>query len=52
MEFFQGCGIGETCQVGEAITRFKASGLMMKLARTATGGILIKALFFIQQPVS
>jgi hypothetical protein len=39
MEFFQGCGKGES--FGEAITRFRASGLTMKLARTATGGILI-----------
>jgi hypothetical protein len=39
MEFFQGCSIGES--FGEAITRFRASGLMMTLARMATGGILV-----------
>jgi hypothetical protein len=39
MEFFQGCGKGETFH--EAITRFRISGMTMKLARTATGGILM-----------
>jgi hypothetical protein len=37
MEFFHGCGKGES--FGEAIIRFRASG--MKLARSATVGILI-----------
>jgi hypothetical protein len=39
MEFFQACVKGESfC---EAITRFRASGMTMKLARTATGRILM-----------
>jgi hypothetical protein len=39
MEFYQGCGKGESFR--EAITRFRASGMIMKVARNATGGILI-----------
>ncbi len=39
MEFFHSCGKDES--FGEAITRFRASGLKMKLARSATVGILI-----------
>jgi hypothetical protein len=39
MELFHGCGKGES--FGEAITRFRASGLKLKLARSATVGILI-----------
>ena len=39
MEFFHACGKEDP--VGEAITRFRASGLKMKLARSATVGILI-----------
>ncbi len=39
LEFFHGYGKGES--FGEAITRFRASGLKMKLARSATVGILI-----------
>jgi hypothetical protein len=39
MEFFQGCGKGESFR--EAITRFRASVMTMKLARNATGGILM-----------
>jgi hypothetical protein len=39
VEFFHACGKGES--FGEAITRFRPSGLKMKLARSATVGILI-----------
>ena len=39
MEFFHSCGKTET--FGEAITRFRAQGLTMTLARSATVGILI-----------
>ncbi len=39
MEFFHACGKEES--FGEAITRLRASGLKMKLARSATVGILI-----------
>jgi hypothetical protein len=39
MEFFHSCGKNES--FGEAITRFRAAGLRMNLARSATVGILI-----------
>jgi hypothetical protein len=39
MEFFHSCGKDES--FGEAITRFRAAGLRMNLARSATVGILI-----------
>jgi hypothetical protein len=39
MEFFHSCGKEES--FGEAITKFRAAGLKMKLARSATVGILI-----------
>ncbi len=39
MEFFQGCGKGESFR--EAISRLRASGMTMKQARTASGGILM-----------
>ncbi len=39
MDFFHNCGKGESFR--EAITRFRASGMTMKLARSATGGILM-----------
>ncbi len=39
MDFFHICGKGKSFR--EAITRFRASGMTMKLARSATGGILM-----------
>ncbi len=39
MEFFHSCGKGES--FGDAITRFRASGLKIKLTHSATVGILI-----------
>ncbi len=39
MEFFHSCAKTET--FGEAVTRFKAAGLKMNLARSATVGVLI-----------
>ena len=39
MEFFHSCAKTET--FGEAITRFRAAGLKMTLARSATVGVLI-----------
>jgi hypothetical protein len=41
MELFHSCGNGKDESFGEAITRFSAAGLRMKLARSATVGILI-----------
>ncbi len=39
MDFFHSCGKEESFR--EAITRFRASGMTMKLARSTTGGILM-----------
>jgi hypothetical protein len=39
IEFFHGCGKRES--IGEATTNFRVFGLKMKLARSATAGILI-----------
>jgi hypothetical protein len=39
MDFFQACGKGESFR--EDISRFRASGMTTKLARNATGGILM-----------
>ena len=50
MEFFHGCGKGES--FGEAITRFRASGLKLKLARSATVGILIPTKSIMRQRTS